>query len=169
MQRLLFSLLVAALTAFGLSACATSGQPVSEPVNKMPSAQGLNVTKSPYDTAETAQRFENVARNNGLHIFDIIDHAQGAAEAGLDLAPTQVVIFGNPKAGTPLMQCSRTIAIDLPSKALIWTDDDGQTWLAVNDTNYLAARHRVGTCPDVIRVNDMLRKLVRQTVAPMPN
>ena len=80
------------------------------------------------------------------------------------LPATTLVIFGNPKAGTPLMQCSRTAAIDLPNKALVWAEN-GKTWIAVNDMDYLAQRHHMTDCPAVPKVADKLRQLVGQTVA----
>jgi uncharacterized protein (DUF302 family) len=72
-----------------------------------------------------------------------IDHAQAAVRAGLELRPTEVVVFGNPKAGTPLMQSVQTIGIDLPLKALVWQDEDGTTWLSYNEPHWLAVRHEV--------------------------
>ena len=87
-----------------------------------------------------------------------------AGQAGLALPATTLVIFGNPKAGTPLMQCARTAAIDLPSKALVWAEN-GKTWIAVNDMDYLAKRHHMTDCPAVPKVADKLRQLVGQTVA----
>nr|WP_246501064.1 DUF302 domain-containing protein [Azospirillum rugosum] len=77
----------------------------------------------------------------GIGIAARIDHAAAAAKAGLALRPTEVLVFGNPKAGTPVMQAVPTIAIDLPLKALVWQDEDGRTWLAVNDPVWLAERH----------------------------
>jgi uncharacterized protein (DUF302 family) len=71
-----------------------------------------------------------------------VDHAAAAAKAGMDLRPTEVLIFGNPKGGTPLMQAAQTIGIDLPLKALVWQDSAGKTWLAYNDPNWIASRHR---------------------------
>ena len=129
-----------------------------------PNAAGLKVTQSPYDVNTTVQRFENVAQNQGLDVFDTIDHAAGAADAGLALPATTLMIFGNPKAGTPLMQCARTAAIDLPSKALVWAEN-GKTWIAVNDMDYLAKRHHMTDCPAVPKVADKLKQVVGQTVA----
>ncbi|WP_348761553.1 DUF302 domain-containing protein [uncultured Salinisphaera sp.] len=129
-----------------------------------PSAEGMQITQSPYSAAKTVTRFENVVRNQGLTVFDTIDHAAGAASANLILPATTLVIFGNPKAGTPLMQCSRTVAIDLPSKALIWREN-GKTWIGVNDMDYLAARHNMTDCPAVPKVADKLKQVVGQTVA----
>ena len=125
---------------------------------------GLIVESSPHDVATTVERFQRVARANGLTVFDTVDHAEGATQAGMDLAPTTLVIFGNPKAGTPLMQCGRTMGIDLPAKALIW-DDDGETRLAYNDIEYLAERHDIGDCKAVPKVGAMLDKLATKTVS----
>ena len=129
-----------------------------------PSADGMKITESPYSVADTVARFENVVRNQGLNVFDTIDHSAGAASANLDLPATTLVIFGNPKAGTPLMQCARTAAIDLPSKALVW-HQNGKTWVGVNDMAYLAERHDMTDCPAVPKVADKLRQVVGQTVA----
>jgi len=94
----------------------------------------------------TARNLEKVLQAKGLHIFARIDHQKGAATVGKKLRPTQVFIFGNPKAGTPLMQCRQTIAIDLPQKMLIYEDEQGKTWLVYNDPAYLASRHGLGDC-----------------------
>ena len=85
-----------------------------------------------------------------MNVFGRINHAAGAEKAGLTLAPTELVIFGNPKVGTPLMNCERTIAIDLPQKALIWEDEGGDVWLAYNDPAELAKRHDLKGCEAVI-------------------
>jgi uncharacterized protein (DUF302 family) len=77
-------------------------------------------------------------------VFARIDHAAGAAAAGLSLRPTEVLIFGNAKGGTPLMQSVQAIGIDLPLKALVWQDAAGDTWLSFNDPDWLAKRHRLG-------------------------
>ena len=80
----------------------------------------------------------------GIKVFARINHAALAAEAGLTLGPTELLIFGNPKAGTPLMQAGQTIGIDLPLKALVWQDAAGQTWLSYNEPAWLANRHGIG-------------------------
>lgn len=107
---------------------------------------GLIVKSSPYSVEETETRFKKILETKGLNLFATVDHAQNASGAGLELRPTRVVIFGNPKVGTPLMQCQQTIAIDLPQKVLIWEDDQGQTQLAYNDPQYLGGRHRLNGC-----------------------
>jgi uncharacterized protein (DUF302 family) len=102
-----------------------------------------------------------------MNVFAVIDHAKGAASVGAELPPTTLVIFGNPKVGTPLMKCSRTAAIDLPQKMLIWTDDSGQTWLAYNDPVYMAKRHDVKGCDEAIKkVTGALGKFSGVATAP---
>jgi uncharacterized protein (DUF302 family) len=109
------------------------------------SANGLTTIPSNYGPQETLDRLEAAARAKGMTIFARIDHAAGAAEAGLALRPTAVVIFGAAKAGTALMQANQTIGIDLPLKALVWQDEQGKTWLSYNDPAWLAERHALGT------------------------
>ena len=86
-------------------------------------------------------RLEAEVRAKGLTVFARIDHAAGAAGAGLSLGPTELLIFGNAKGGTPLMQALQTVGIDLPLKALVWQDASGTTWLSYNDPHWLAQRH----------------------------
>ena len=112
---------------------------------------GLVRVKSAHDVNATADRLVNALNAKGMTVFDRIDHAAGAQKAGLELAPTTLVIFGNPKVGTPLMNCARTAAIDLPQKALIWEDEKGQVWLSYNDPNYLVERHGITGCAEVIK------------------
>jgi len=89
-------------------------------------------------------RFEAELRAKGMTVFARVDHAAGAAAVGLSLRPTEVLIFGNAKAGTPLMQSMQTIGIDLPLKALVWQDASGSTWLSYNAPSWLAKRHGLG-------------------------
>lgn len=118
----------------------------------IPTPTGLVVKQSPHSVAETESRFISTLEEKGLNVFATIDHAQNAEGAGLTLPPTRVIIFGNPQLGTPLMQCSRSIAIDLPQKLLIWEDEAGQVQIAYNDPRYLGGRHRLGECGnDVIQ------------------
>ncbi len=112
---------------------------------------GLVVKPSPYPVAETMDRLERAVKERQLTVIARVDHAAGAQKAGLTLRPTQLLIFGNPKAGTPLMESSRSIGIDLPLKALAWEDDKGKVWLAYNDPVWLAARHGVGDRIEIVR------------------
>ena len=104
-------------------------------------ADGLTTLKSSHGPKETMDRLVAELQAKGLTIFARVDHAAGAKEAGLELRPTELVIFGNAKGGTPLMQASQAIGIDLPLKALVWQDGSGETWLSYNDPAWLAQRH----------------------------
>ena len=114
-------------------------------------AEGMVSVKSAHSVAKTADRLENILQSKGMKVFTRINHAAGAASVGKELRPTELVIFGNPKVGAPLMQCSQSIAIDLPQKALIWEDADGQVWLSYNDPKYLASRHATEGCDAVLQ------------------
>ncbi len=107
---------------------------------------GLVSVKSAHDVAGTADRLEHVLTEKGMTVFIRINHAKGAKKVGKELRPTEVLLFGNPNVGTPLMQCAQSIAIDLPQKALIWQDDAGDVWLTYNDPHYLAERHGLTEC-----------------------
>jgi uncharacterized protein (DUF302 family) len=98
---------------------------------------------SPHSVLETLARLETIVRGKGLTILAKIDHSGDAARAGLSMRPTQLIIFGNPKSGTPLMVASPSVAIDLPLKALVWQDDDGKVWLSYNSPDYLKERHAI--------------------------
>jgi uncharacterized protein (DUF302 family) len=104
---------------------------------------GLVAVKSAHGVKDTIDRLASDVTAKGLTVFARIDHAQGAHEAGLALRPTELLIFGNAKGGTPLMQSRQTIGIDLPLKALAFEDADGTVWLCYNDPAWLAARHGV--------------------------
>ena len=112
---------------------------------------GIVSIKSSHDVKTTADRLENALKQKGMTVFIRIDHAQGAQAAGKELRPTELIIFGNPKVGTPLMECRQTVAIDLPQKALIWEDAQGQVWLSYNDPNYLVERHAIAGCAEVVK------------------
>ena len=106
-------------------------------------ADGLTTIASDYGPKETMDRLEAEIKAKGMTVFARIDHAAGAAQAGLSLRPTEVLLFGNAKAGTPLMQANQTIGIDLPLKALVWQDADGKVWLSYNEPTWLATRYGV--------------------------
>lgn len=112
---------------------------------------GLISIKSSHDVKTTADRLESTLNQKGMNVFIRINHAQGAQKIGKELRPTELIIFGNPKVGTPLMQCAQSVAIDLPQKALIWQDAQGQVWLTYNDPNYLVERHQITGCGDVVK------------------
>ncbi|MFN0318280.1 MAG: DUF302 domain-containing protein [Burkholderiales bacterium] len=128
-------------------------------------ADGLIALKSPFPAAETMSRFEDNAKQRGLIVFARVDHAAGAAKVGMTLRPTEVIIFGHPKGGTPFMQCAQTLGIDLPLKALVWEDEQGQVWLGYNDPLYLARRHGADNCPVAEPLGKLLSGLSQATVA----
>ena len=103
--------------------------------------EGLKVSRSRHGPQETVDRFEVAIARYGMTIFARIDHGAAAAKAGLELRPTVVLIFGNARAGTPLMQMAPTIAIDLPLKAVVWQDEANATWLGYNDPVWISRRH----------------------------
>ena len=127
-------------------------------------AEGLTTMRSGFAPDETMNRLEAQVAARGMAIFARIDHAAGAAAAGLSLRPTMVLIFGHAKGGTPLMQATQTIGIDLPLKALVWQDADGQTWLSYNEPRWLAARHDLdGSTEIVCRDDEALHGLTRRS------
>ncbi|MBN3560713.1 DUF302 domain-containing protein [Aliamphritea spongicola] len=107
---------------------------------------GLIRLKSASSVAQTADKLEAVLKAKGMTVFTRINHTKGAESVGLSLRPTEVVVFGNPKIGTLLMNCSPQMAIDLPQKTLIQEDEQGQVWLSYNDPQYLAERHDIQGC-----------------------
>lgn len=111
-----------------------------------PASNGLIKIKSTSSVAETINRLENVLKKKGMTIFKRVNHTAGAKKVNLQLRPTELLIFGNPKVGTPLMLCSQTAAIDLPQKALAYEDEKGQVWLTYNDPAYIAKRHNIKDC-----------------------
>src|SRR3954463_2523859 len=131
------------------------------------SADGLNTVSSSFGPEETMKRLEAEVRAKGMTVFARVDHAAGAAEAGLPLRPTDLLIFGAAKGGTPLMQAAQTIGIDLPLKALVWQDEAGSTFLAYNDPAYVAHRHGAGATVNAAiaamsaALKDMAEKVTR--------
>jgi len=125
-------------------------------------AQGLTTIPSSYGPQDTMNRLEAAVKAKGMTVFARIDHAAGATGAGLSLRPTEVLIFGNAKAGTPLMQADQAIGIDLPLKALVYQDASGKVWLAYNDPSWLASRHGLGgsVAPNVAAMAATLKAVV---------
>ncbi len=111
---------------------------------------GVIRIKSNHDVPSTLDRLEKVLKEKGMKVFARINHAKGAASVGKQLRPTALIIFGNPKVGSPLMQCQQSVAIDLPQKALIWKDAQGTVWISYNDPRYLQSRHNIPGCNEVI-------------------
>ena len=106
--------------------------------------EGFVTVKSSFGPKETLDRLEAELKARSLTVFARVDHAAGAAAVEMTLRPTDLLIFGNARAGTPLMQAAQTIGIDLPLKALVWQDAAATTWLSYNDPSWIARRHGVG-------------------------
>jgi uncharacterized protein (DUF302 family) len=111
---------------------------------------GLITIRSNHGPKDTMSRLAAAVRSRGLTVFARIDHAAGAAEAGLNLPPTELLVFGNARGGTPLMQAAQTVGVDLPLKALVWQDSSGTTWISYNDPAWLALRHELGHATDEV-------------------
>jgi uncharacterized protein (DUF302 family) len=124
---------------------------------------GLIHLSSPYSVPETLSRLEKIVQSKGLTILARIDHSGDAAKVGLKMQPTELLIFGNPKSGTPLMIASPTAAIDLPLKALVWQDGDGNVWLSYNSPDYLKERHAIpdSLLPNIAGIGSICEETVR--------
>jgi uncharacterized protein (DUF302 family) len=112
--------------------------------------EGLTSIQSRFGPKETMDRLEAEIRGQRMTVFARIDHAAGAAEVGLTLAPTELIIFGNARGGTPLMQSVQTVGIDLPLKMLVWQDAANKTWLSYNEPGWIARRHGVANAERVV-------------------
>jgi uncharacterized protein (DUF302 family) len=132
---------------------------------------GMIILASAHGPKATMDRFASAVVASGMAIFARIDHAGGALAVGMAMAPMEVLVFGAPKAGTPLMQMAPTIGIDLPLKALVWQDESGKVWLAYNQPAWIAKRHGLGAGaePIVKAMTDALAKLAGAALAPSPD
>jgi uncharacterized protein (DUF302 family) len=119
-------------------------------MEKAMTVPGLTTLPSNHGPQNTMHRLEAAVKAKGMTVFARLDHAAGASSVGRSLLPTELLIFGNANAGTPLMQSVRTIAIDLPLKAVVWQDPEGRTWLCYNDPAWLAARHGLDGTTDAV-------------------
>jgi uncharacterized protein (DUF302 family) len=123
----------------------------------LPSAHGVN---------ETVERLKALLAQKGIQVFAHVDHAAEAKKVGLSLRPTQVLIFGNPRAGTPLMQSQQTIGLDLPLRVLVWEDEAGKVWLTYRRVADLARRHHVSGHDEAVKaLDDGLGALARAATA----
>lgn len=105
--------------------------------------RGIIDIPSPYSVPETLARLQTILEEKGVTVFALIDHSGEAAKVGLNMRPTQLLIFGNPKGGTPVMVAVPSVAIDFPLKALAWQDAQGKVWLSYNAPEYLQQRHGI--------------------------
>ena len=128
-------------------------------------AEGLVSVKSIFSVEETANRMEQVLTNQGMTIFNRINHSASAVKVGIELRDTVLLIFGNPKVGSPLMQCQQTVAIDLPQKALIWQDETAAVWVSYNQPEYLQTRHVMEGCEEnIVKITKALESIVQKSI-----
>ena len=113
-------------------------------------ADGVIHVGSDSNVENTATRLEKILRDKGMTIFTRIPHSESAQKVGIVLRDTELILFGNPKVGSPLMKCSQSAAIDLPQKALVWEDESGKTWISYNDPRYIEKRHGISGCEEVL-------------------
>ncbi|WP_433171673.1 DUF302 domain-containing protein [Actinoallomurus sp. CA-150999] len=132
------------------------------------SEHGMVTVASDWPVGETIDRLQAVVIGVGLFVFARIDHAGNAAQIGMELRPTELLIFGNPRGGTPLMQDRQTSGIDLPVKALAWQDQDGKVWLTYNSASWIAERHGLGPESEIAvgAIETGLARLVQQAAGP---
>lgn len=129
----------------------------------MPSTNGLITHASPYTVPETLDRLEAILRAKNITVFARIDHSGEAIKVGLTMPPTQLLIFGNPKSGTPIMLAAPLSAIDLPLKALAWQDADGKVWLTINDPRSLQTQYQFSD--ELLKPIASLEALIQQAIA----
>lgn len=129
----------------------------------MSSANGIITHPSPYPVPETLDRLESILRAKNITIFARIDHSGEAAKVGLAMPPTQLLIFGNPKGGTPIMLAAPLSAIDLPLKALAWQDRASKVWLSFNDPHSLQSRYDLSD--EVLQPIAGIEILIQQAIA----
>ena len=122
-------------------------------------ADGLIVEPSNFAAKETMDRLADEVKAKGLTVFARVDHAAGAVEVGMPLRPTELLIFGNAKGGTPLMQANQETGIDLPLKALVYEDAAGKVWLAYNDPQWIAKRHGISASATIDAMTALLKEL----------
>ena len=128
---------------------------------------GVITIPSSFGPKETMDRLETEIRAHGMKIFARIDHAAGARDAGLELRPTEVIVFGNARGGTPLMQSAQTIGIDLPLKALVWQDAANETWISYNEPSWIAQRHGITNKEAVLgKMSELLRTIATTAANP---
>lgn len=126
-------------------------------------SEGMIDVKSSYGVKQTADKFEEILKSKGMTVFARVKHSDAAERVGVELRPTELIIFGNPKVGSPLMQCQQTVAIDLPQKVLIWQDEKDTVWISYNNPAFLKHRHKIQGCEEVLaKIENALAGLVQK-------
>lgn len=152
--------------AAGDAMAATASGAASGAAPGMVQDDGLLTVQSEYSAGESLQRIQAAVQAKGLTVFTVLDHQEAARREQLDMPAATVIVFGNPRLGTSMMVQSPTLAIDLPSKALVWEDGRGQVFVTVNTAEYLGKRHRLP--PEMVQALQGLEKLVLGAVTPSP-
>lgn len=130
-------------------------------------AQGLIEKTSAHSVEYTVKRLEALLQKKGIHVVAVVDHKRNAAGAGLEMNEEVLLIFGNPRLGTPLMQSNPTVGIDLPMKILVWEDEGGGVHVAYNDPAYLARRHGISDRDEVVaKMQAALNRITDAAIAP---
>ena len=128
--------------------------------------KGLVTLQSNHSVKDTADKLVSIIENKGMKVFARVDHQKNAQGVDLTLRPTQVIMFGNPTAGTPLMNCEQSVAIDLPQKILISEDADKKVWLSYNNPEYLKTRHNIKGCDtEIANIAKALNSVSKAAVA----
>lgn len=153
------------LAALLLGGCTAMGAHHGHGTRDGTASHGLVAVKSPHGPAETMNRLEAEVKKRNLAVVARIDHAAAAQRIGQTLRPTELLVFGNPQAGTPLMQCAQLAGIDLPMKALVWADEAEQTWLGYNEPRWVMHRHGKRDCPPAEQVGQALAAIAAASVA----
>jgi uncharacterized protein (DUF302 family) len=149
-----------------LSGCASSMSAPASANATTTSPEGLITLASPRSAKETMDRLEASVKEKGFGVVARVDHAAGATRVGKSLRPTELLIFGNPAGGTLLMECQQTAGIDLPLKALVWSDTTGKVMLSYNDPSYIIKRHNAPSCAAAAGMSQAISGIMRAVVAP---
>jgi len=162
-----FLVLISLIFSFFLTGCTADREQSTPAQTENPAMDsGLVTMISPYSFEETGTRIRTTLEERGLLIPADLNHQQNAAGVDMELRPTRLIIFGNPNLGTPLMQCSQSVAIDLPQKVLIWEDEAGEIQVAYNDPNYLKLRHGIKNCDGAFEtVSNALNNLLESALS----
>lgn len=128
---------------------------------------GMITIKSAHSVKDTLDKLENVLKKKGITVFARIKHDAGAKKVGIELRPTELLIFGNPKLGSPVLTSNQTAGLDLPLKALVWKDEKGQVWLTYNDPAHIAKRHGITDRAKIVaKMTGALKKLTGVATKP---
>lgn len=129
-------------------------------------SDGMIHIKSIHTGEETIKRLQQIIESKNMKIFGTVKHSDAANKIKIPLKFTQLLIFGNPKVGSPLMLCAKKVAIDLPQKALVWEDENGVTWVSYNDPRYLKRRHQIEGCEKTInKIEKALKTIIEKAAS----